>query len=105
MVPTPHALLDYRITNFVALSADSLGRNLMQSNIAVKNHNTMDGDKESPRLTPIDKSRGYLGADNLVYGYRDAPTSLLRVDVGFWQKLSFQNFLPGTPKVSHYGGL
>jgi|GEM_PF-2220691 hypothetical protein len=27
----------------------------------------MDGDKESPRLTPIDKSRGYLGADNLVY--------------------------------------
>gem|GEM_PF-4184933 len=23
----------------------------------------------------------------------DAPTSLLRVDVGFWQKLSFQNFL------------
>jgi hypothetical protein len=35
----------------------------------------------------------------------DAPTSLLRVDVGFWQKLSFQNFLPGTPKVSHYGGL
>jgi len=28
----------------------------------------MDGDKESPRLTPIDESRGYLGADNLVYG-------------------------------------
>jgi hypothetical protein len=31
----------------------------------------MDGDKESPRLNPIDKSRGYLGADNLVYGYRE----------------------------------
>jgi len=27
----------------------------------------MDGDKESPRLTPIDKSRGYLGPDNLVW--------------------------------------
>jgi hypothetical protein len=39
------------------------------------------------------------------FGLRDAPTSLLRVDVGFWQKLSFQNFLRGTPKVSHYGGL
>jgi hypothetical protein len=28
----------------------------------------MDDDEESPRLTPIDKSRGYLGADNLISG-------------------------------------
>jgi hypothetical protein len=46
---------------------------------------------------------GNMGLDLILN--RDAPTSLLRVDVGFWQKLSFQNFLCGTPKVSHYGGL
>jgi len=47
----------------------------------------------------------YLSYQEIIENYRDAPTSLLRVDVGFWQKLSFQNFLCGTPKVSHYGGL
>jgi|GEM_PF-3446384 hypothetical protein len=47
----------------------------------------------------------YLSYQEIIDNYRDAPTSLLRVDVGFWQKLSFQNFLCGTPKVSHYGGL
>jgi len=34
----------------------------------------MDGDEESLRLTPIDESRGYLGADNLVYCHRSNPS-------------------------------
>jgi len=50
------------------------------------------------RVVGVDISLGMLEEG-------DAPTSLLRVDVGFWQKLSFQNFLRGTPKVSHHGGL